>query len=68
MNRILSLIVGCVFAVSGYGQNADSVALSKGGLPVIFKKDTLFYVYSKIGPYKPADRVNTIQRRLNSFM
>ena len=62
------MIVGCVFAVSGYGQNADSVALSKGGLPVIFKKDTLFYVYSKIGPYKPADRVNTIQRRLNSFM
>ena len=62
------MIVGCVFAVSGYGQHADSVALSKGGLPVIFKKDTLFYVYSKIGPYKPADRVNTIQRRLNSFM
>lgn len=68
MNRILSLILGCALAFSGYAQSADSLALSKGGLPVIFKKDTLFYVYSKIGPYKPADRVNTIERRLASLV
>ncbi|MEQ9415041.1 MAG: mechanosensitive ion channel, partial [Cyclobacteriaceae bacterium] len=68
MNRILSLIIGIAFALSGYAQPADSVAMRNNGLPVIFKKDTLFYIHSKIGPYKPADRVNTINRRLTSFM
>jgi small-conductance mechanosensitive channel len=68
MNRIVSLIIGCAFSLSAFAQSADSLALSKGGLPVIFKKDTLFYVYSKIGPYKPADRVSTIERRLGGLM
>lgn len=71
MNSILSLIIGCVFTFSAYAQSAqpaDSVALGKGGLPVVYKKDTLFFVHSKIGPYKPADRVNTINRRITSFM
>lgn len=68
MNRIVSLIIGCAFSLSAFAQSADSLALSKGGLPVIFKKDTLFYVYSKIGPYKPADRVSTIERRLVSLV
>ncbi|MFZ1807434.1 MAG: mechanosensitive ion channel domain-containing protein [Cyclobacteriaceae bacterium] len=68
MNRILLLIIGCAFTFSASAQSADSLALSKGGLPVVFKKDTLFFVHSKIGPYKPADRVNTINRRITSFM
>lgn len=69
MNRIISGIIFFFITVTGFGQSAsDSLALSKGGLPVVFKKDTLFFIHSKIGPYKPADRVNTINRRINSFM
>lgn len=71
MNRILSLIIGCVFTFSAHAQPtqpADSVAIGKGGFPVVYKNDTLFFVHSKIGPYKPLDRVNTINRRITSFM
>ncbi len=68
MNRIFILIVGFIFSLPSYGQTADSLVMTKSGLPVVFKKDTLFFVYSKIGPYKPADRVNTIHRRITSFM
>ncbi len=68
MNRLVSLFIGVALSIAGYSQAPDSLALINGGLPVVYKKDTLFYVYSKIGPYKPMDRVNTIERRINSFM
>ncbi|MEQ9593513.1 MAG: mechanosensitive ion channel family protein [Cyclobacteriaceae bacterium] len=65
--RLIFFLLALV-SIPGGAQNIDSLALAHGGLPVVFKKDTLFYVYSKIGPYKPADRVSTIQRRLNTLM
>jgi len=69
MKSIFVYIV-CLFVVfTGFSQApADSLVLTKSGLPVVFKNDTLFFVHSKIGPYKPADRVNTINRRITSFM
>ena len=66
--RLLFFLLAVLVSIPTNAQNADSLALAHGGLPVVFKKDTLFYVYSKIGPYKPADRVSTIQRRLNALM
>lgn len=68
MKRILILIISCSFVMPGFSQSVDSLATTQTGLPVVFKKDTLFFVHSKIGPYKPADRVNTINRRITSFM
>ena len=68
MMRILILIVSCSFVMSGFGQSVDSLATTQTGLPVVFNSDTLFFVHSRIGPYKPTDRVNTIHRRITSFM
>jgi len=68
MRRMTVWILGLLLSGSAFGQAADSVASFKEGLPVVFKNDTLFFVHSKIGPYKPADRVNTINRRITSFM
>lgn len=68
MKSIIVYVICLFVAITGFSQApADSLVVNSG-LPVVFKKDTLFYVHSKIGPYKPADRVNTINRRLTSFM
>ncbi len=68
MKRILILLVSCSFVSLGVSQSVDSLTVVSAGLPVVFKNDTLFFVHSKIGPYKPADRVNTINRRIASLM
>lgn len=67
MIRYLLLACMLLVGLSGYGQSGDSLAVHSG-LPVVFKGDTLFYIHSKIGPYKAADRVNTITRRINSLI
>ncbi|MEQ8423886.1 MAG: hypothetical protein RIA63_04190, partial [Cyclobacteriaceae bacterium] len=68
MKRTFLIVVALLALTFAYSQNIDSVAVSRGGLPVVYKNDTLFYVYSKIGPYKPVDRVNTILRRINTLI
>jgi len=68
MIKVLLVAVGLVYTNPLMSQNADSLAVANGGHPVVFKDDTLFYIYSKIGPYKPTDRVNTIQRRITALM
>lgn len=68
MIRILVTAVGLIYASISIAQNTDSLAIAKGGHPVVLEKDTLFYIYSKIGPYKPTDRVNTIQRRITALV
>ena len=52
----LILIVSCSFVTLGVSQSVDSLTIVSTGLPVVFKNDTLFYVHSKIGPYRPIDR------------
>ncbi len=65
---IYSIILSFVaFAIPSFAQ-VDSVATQKDqGVPVIFKKDTLFRIYAKLGSYKPAERVDIIQRRITSL-
>lgn len=36
--------------------------------PVVLEKDTLFYVYSKLGPFTAGDRANAIIERLKSMI
>lgn len=67
--RSVIVQVICLFVViTGFSQAPADSLVAKSGLPVVFKKDTLFYVHSKIGPYKPADRVSTIERRIGALM
>lgn len=68
MIKVLLVAVGLVYTNPLMSQNTDSLAVANGGHPVVFKDDTLFFIYSKIGPYKPTDRVNTIQRRITALM
>ena len=34
-------------------------------MPVILFEDTLFFIYSKLGPFSPSDRANSIVRKLD---
>lgn len=67
MIRNIGALLICIACVGtpAHAQVYDSI---KGGYPVILDKDTLFYVYSRLGPYRPVDRVNTIQRRLKTLL
>ncbi len=42
----------------------DSLRSVLSGFPVILSKDTLFYVYTKLGSYSPKERANVISSRL----
>lgn len=42
----------------------DSMRATSEGVPVIFFTDTLFYVYSKLGPYSPEQRVDHIEKNI----
>ena len=45
-------------------RQVDSLRSSTAGVPVIFDKDTLFFIYSKIGPFSPTDRAKSISTKL----
>lgn len=47
---------------------ADSLRLVTVGYPVLFFGDTLFSVYTKLGPIKPAERAKRIQQKLESLV
>lgn len=42
----------------------DSLRASTKGVPVVVFDDTLFYIYSKLGPYSPSERAKSISRKL----
>ena len=42
----------------------DSLRSKNPGFPVVFHDDTLFYIYSKLGPYTPSIRAHNIYNKL----
>lgn len=47
---------------------ADSLRMVTVGYPVLFFGDTLFSVYTKLGPIKPFERAKRIQTKLESLV
>jgi len=45
----------------------DSLRASTKGVPVVFHSDTLFLIYSKLGPFGPSERVARIQEKLETL-
>jgi small-conductance mechanosensitive channel len=42
----------------------DSLRANTVGVPVILYEDTMFFVYSKLGPFTPSDRAKNITKKL----
>lgn len=42
----------------------DSLRAVTAGVPMIFNGDTLFYIYSKLGPFGPTQRAESIAKKL----
>jgi small-conductance mechanosensitive channel len=49
-------------------KQVDSLRASTAGVPVIFYKDTLFYIFAKLGPYSPSDRAKAISQKLEALV
>jgi small-conductance mechanosensitive channel len=50
-----------------WGQNDSTSAIkTERGYPVVFH-DTLFYMYSKLGPFSPADRAQAVVQRITAL-
>jgi small-conductance mechanosensitive channel len=64
---ICLLIMLCYNSHQLLGQD-DSLSSIKTeqGYPVVFN-DTLFYIYSKLGPFSPADRAKAVVERITSL-
>jgi len=61
---LLCLIPGCystIFAQENTGNTARSAS-------VVLNGDTVFTVYSALGPYQPSERANIIQRRIDRIL
>ncbi|MCB9363817.1 MAG: mechanosensitive ion channel [Flavobacteriales bacterium] len=46
----------------------DSLRANTKGVPVIFYDDTLFLIYSKLGPFTPSDRAKSIADKLSKLV
>ncbi len=46
----------------------DSLRSSTVGVPVILFDDTLFFIYSRLGPYSPSDRAKSIKQKLENLV
>ncbi len=46
----------------------DSLRSNTVGAPVVFHRDTIFYIYAKLGPYSPNDRAAGIANKLNALV
>lgn len=66
---IRSLTIGLlvILSLNLAAQNTDTTQV-QAGVPLIYKKDTLFYFYSRFGPFKPEERVHTIEKRIVSLV
>lgn len=49
-------------------QQIDSVRANTVGIPVVVFKDTLFFVYAKLGPFTPHARAESITQKLESLV
>lgn len=50
-------------------EQVDSLRANTKGIPVIlFGQDTLFYIYSKLGPFGPAERAKSINAKLENLL
>ena len=45
-------------------EQVDSLRANTVGVPVVVFEDTLFYIFSKLGPYSPSDRARAIADKL----
>lgn len=45
-------------------EQVDSLKSNTPGIPVIIFKDTVFYIFSKLGPFKPSDRAASIKQKI----
>jgi len=45
-------------------KQVDSLRANTVGVPVVFYGDTIFNIYSKIGPFSPSDRAESIVQKL----
>ncbi len=48
-------------------KQVDSLRANTKGVPVIVFRDTLFYIYSKLGPFSPTDRAESIRAKLEKL-
>lgn len=73
---LLILFLGSVNMVYGQEQSperrniqlkADSLRKESLGVPVVPFNDTIFYVYSRLGPYTPQDRADNVRRRIREI-
>ena len=49
-------------------QQVDSLRANTPGVPVVFFTDTLFYIYSRLGPFSPYDRASNIKQKLEKIV
>ena len=63
----IKIIFFIAFAIPGFAQEDSIVTKKELGVPVIYKKDTLFSIFAKLGSFKPAERVDIIERRINGL-
>lgn len=49
-------------------QQVDSLRSSTKGVVVMLETDTLFKIFSKLGPFSPSDRVNSINRKIDNIL
>jgi small-conductance mechanosensitive channel len=62
----LVIVLSCNFSIS-WGQNdSTSVVKTERGYPVVFN-DTLFYLYSNLGPFSPAERAQAVVQRITAL-
>ncbi|NJN42358.1 MAG: hypothetical protein HC811_09185 [Flammeovirgaceae bacterium] len=63
-NILLLFLTSITLTVAAQSNDSTIVV----GEPLIYKKDTLFYIHSKFGPFKPHERVLAIEKRINSVV
>ncbi|GAA4838676.1 mechanosensitive ion channel [Algivirga pacifica] len=49
-------------------QRVDSLRAETSGVAVVLGADTLFYIYSKLGPLSPEERVQNIEEKINTLV
>ncbi|WP_139956824.1 mechanosensitive ion channel family protein [Flavicella sediminum] len=49
-------------------QEIDSLRANAKGVPVLFFKDTVYYIYSKLGSFSPSERAERIQHKLENLI
>jgi len=49
-------------------RQVDSLRASTKGAPVIIFKDTVFYIYSKLGPFSPRERAESVAKKVENLV